>query len=134
MVLGLWKKLRRGRDSNSRRTCILNGFRDRPIQPLWHLSKICFTNFGNVTPFLNYRKGRTLRETTFIQKSFEGFWPAARSDSNQLSIYRHKRPIVHDPRDIIEAHQPAHAHRSDPALQQPPGKAVAKRAQTDISR
>ncbi len=29
---------RRGRDSNPRRTCILNGFRDRRIQPLCHLS------------------------------------------------------------------------------------------------
>jgi hypothetical protein len=29
---------RRGRDSNPRYTCAHNGFRDRPIQPLWHLS------------------------------------------------------------------------------------------------
>jgi hypothetical protein len=32
-------KWRRGRDSNPRSTCVLNGFRDRPIQPLLHLSE-----------------------------------------------------------------------------------------------
>ena len=26
-----------------------NGFRDRPIRPLWHLSKICKANFGSHT-------------------------------------------------------------------------------------
>ncbi len=31
-------KKRRGRDSNSRYRCRYSGFRDRPIQPLWHLS------------------------------------------------------------------------------------------------
>src|SRR4051812_17225500 len=29
---------RRGWDSNPRTGCPVNGFRDRPIQPLWHLS------------------------------------------------------------------------------------------------
>ena len=29
---------RRGRDSNPGWSCPHNGFRDRPIQPLWHLS------------------------------------------------------------------------------------------------
>ena len=32
---GIW---RRERDSNSRYDCSHNGFRDRPIQPLWHPS------------------------------------------------------------------------------------------------
>ena len=30
--------LRKGRDSNPRYSCPYNGFRDRPIRPLWHLS------------------------------------------------------------------------------------------------
>ncbi len=30
--------MRRDRDSNPGRICILNGFRDRPVQPLRHLS------------------------------------------------------------------------------------------------
>src|ERR1700719_4183453 len=30
---------RRGWDSNPRTGCPINGFRDRPIRPLWHLSK-----------------------------------------------------------------------------------------------
>ena len=30
--------LRRDRDSNPGYSCPYNGFRDRPIQPLWHLS------------------------------------------------------------------------------------------------
>src|SRR5690606_10592034 len=30
--------LRRERDSNPRYSCPYNGFRDRPIRPLWHLS------------------------------------------------------------------------------------------------
>ena len=34
----LSKKWRREGDSNPRSACALNGFRDRPIQPLWHLS------------------------------------------------------------------------------------------------
>ncbi len=29
---------RRGWDSNPRTGCPVNGFRDRPIRPLWHLS------------------------------------------------------------------------------------------------
>ena len=29
---------RRGWDSNPRTACAVNGFRDRPIRPLWHLS------------------------------------------------------------------------------------------------
>ncbi|GEM_PF-1299968 len=29
---------RRERDSNPRTPCGVNGFRDRPVQPLWHLS------------------------------------------------------------------------------------------------
>ena len=32
--------LRRERDSNPRYSCPYNGFRDRPIRPLWHLSSI----------------------------------------------------------------------------------------------
>src|SRR3989338_7316719 len=38
---------RRGWDLNPRWTCAHNGFRDRPIQPLSHLSKIlpCLINF-----------------------------------------------------------------------------------------
>ena len=31
-------KWRRGRDSNPRNACALNGFRDRPVRPLRHLS------------------------------------------------------------------------------------------------
>ncbi len=38
VVSNLTKKWRRERDSNPRNACALNGFRDRPIQPLWHLS------------------------------------------------------------------------------------------------
>ena len=40
----LKKGLRRVRDSNPGRTCILNGFQDRRIQPLCQLSD--FTYFG----------------------------------------------------------------------------------------
>ena len=32
--------LRRERDSNPRYSKEYNGFRDRPIRPLWHLSKV----------------------------------------------------------------------------------------------
>jgi hypothetical protein len=32
-------RLRKERDSNPRYSCPYNGFRDRPIQPLWHLSE-----------------------------------------------------------------------------------------------
>src|SRR5215831_4988291 len=36
---GYWRaNWRRGRDSNPRNPCGFNGFRDRPIQPLSHLS------------------------------------------------------------------------------------------------
>jgi hypothetical protein len=30
--------MRRDRDSNPGSACADNGFRDRPVQPLWHLS------------------------------------------------------------------------------------------------
>ncbi len=40
---------RRGRDSNPRRACALNGFRDRPIQPLSHLSARVNTRVREVT-------------------------------------------------------------------------------------
>ena len=33
-----WKFWQRERDSNPRYACAYSGFRDRPIQPLWHLS------------------------------------------------------------------------------------------------
>ena len=38
----LWECVieRRGRDSNPRCACAHNGFRDRPIRPLWHLSRV----------------------------------------------------------------------------------------------
>src|SRR3972149_3456799 len=35
----LW---RRGWDSNPRYTCAYSGFRDRPVQPLWHLSGVAY--------------------------------------------------------------------------------------------
>ena len=35
-MIKIW---RRGRDSNPRNACTLNGFRDRPVRPLRHLSK-----------------------------------------------------------------------------------------------
>lgn len=38
IYLSHWNHWRRGRDSNPRYDCSHNGFRDRPIRPLWHLS------------------------------------------------------------------------------------------------
>ena len=37
-AIGAAGKWRRGRDSNPRTTCAVNGFRDRPVRPLRHLS------------------------------------------------------------------------------------------------
>src|SRR5215212_120056 len=37
---------RRGWDSNPRTGCPVNGFRDRPIQPLWHLSGSIYIDGG----------------------------------------------------------------------------------------
>ena len=42
------KHWRRGRDSNPRRACALNGFRDRPIQPLSHLSTARITRLSGI--------------------------------------------------------------------------------------
>ena len=38
LSVALFLKLRRERDSNPRIVDTINGFRDRPIRPLWHLS------------------------------------------------------------------------------------------------
>ena len=38
LSVALFLKLRRERDSNPRTADVVNGFRDRPIRPLWHLS------------------------------------------------------------------------------------------------
>src|SRR5437764_3021307 len=43
---------RRGRDSNPRYGCPYTGFRDRPIQPLWHLSgspSLFYARLGRLT-------------------------------------------------------------------------------------
>ena len=44
---------RRDRDSNPGNPCRLNGFRDRPIRPLWHLSAT-----GFVKPWAHLRNAR----------------------------------------------------------------------------
>ena len=47
--LNIW---RRERDSNSRFRKRNNGFRDRPIQPLWHLSNNFLTKQFQIIQFL----------------------------------------------------------------------------------
>ncbi len=52
---------RRERDSNPRYPCEYNGFRDRPIQPLWHLSnnakeRKILTSFATRSSDLNEKK------------------------------------------------------------------------------
>jgi hypothetical protein len=61
-----WGK-RRGRDSNPRYPCGYNGFRDRPVQPLWHLSgegknkENRDTNISRLTDFCKWLLLRTNR-------------------------------------------------------------------------
>ena len=48
------KHLRRDRDSNPGTPNGVNGFRDRPIQPLWHLSKhdyLCYQKYKTLFSF-----------------------------------------------------------------------------------
>ncbi len=52
--------LRRERDSNPRYSKEYNGFRDRPIRPLWHLSKVVQRNkeyFSLGTPRFSGERG-----------------------------------------------------------------------------
>ena len=44
--VALRKEWRRGRDSNPRYPCGHTGFRNRPIQPLWHLSERAWASLG----------------------------------------------------------------------------------------
>jgi hypothetical protein len=46
--------MRRDRDSNPGYPCGYNGFRDRPIRPLWHLS--CWVTFKNDAKVIEFSK------------------------------------------------------------------------------
>ena len=51
MLQTVW---RRGWDSNPRYACTYSGFRDRPVQPLWHLSEGADSTTGNTAPQPRY--------------------------------------------------------------------------------
>ena len=80
-IRGFLLNQRRDRDSNPGRTCILNGFQDRRIQPLCHLSVqslkrvICFEILKKTNIIIFYAvhnwKSLTLCSTWLIPVSYE---------------------------------------------------------------
>src|SRR5262249_12539618 len=76
---------RRGRDSNPRYGCPHTGFRDRPIRPLWHLSKFFTTLDLGPTFFLS-----SFRFTP--APSCFGGWPG----SDNTPADRHSTPCKGD--------------------------------------
>ena len=58
--------LRRERDSNPRYSCPYNGFRDRPIRPLWHLSLWSFCKKIPRRDSVRRKKRLVLRSLAFF--------------------------------------------------------------------
>ena len=58
---------RRGGDSNPRNACAFNGFRDRPVQPLRHLSEGAYTRVSGA--FASPRASKSVREPEHVQNS-----------------------------------------------------------------
>ena len=58
---------REGRDSNPRWTEAHNGFRDRPIQPLWHLPK-CKVRQDGILPYERARLYRTRSQIALFKR------------------------------------------------------------------
>ena len=88
---------RRERDSNPRYSCLHNGFRDRPVQPLWHLS--IWPNYVNYWNIVNSSSFVCLFSILFLQRSQAyseismNYYEEYRR-RNDLFIHHNYRPIA----------------------------------------
>ena len=88
---------RRGWDSNPRTACTVNGFRDRPIRPLWHLSKLA--ERVGFEPTVGGYPTRALQARSFDHSDTSPLYLASASHQTSAAISRdvageQRRPLL----------------------------------------